>query len=197
MRRLTPCNSTGMAILISNAVLGSMLQANVAAAVDGIAPERVIIESISGGSIVVAFYIEEAPATAAGALSSNDAATQLTEMDASTLQSNFAGFVGLVQAPLQVAAASASPSTTSTTSDPEDGSNGFVWVLVVVALLICCAVVAGVKYKTASGSNAENAAKGAARCTALYCSDTRAADSSFFPHTISRCLFYARPYNST
>jgi hypothetical protein len=91
-----------MAILISNAVLGSMLQANVAAAVDGIAPERVIIESISGGSIVVAFYIEEAPATAAGALSSNDAATQLTEMDASTLQSNFAGFVGLVQAPHRI-----------------------------------------------------------------------------------------------
>ena len=75
-----------------------MLQDNVAAALDGVSAQRVKIESISAGSLVVAFYIEDDMAT--GALSGNDAATQLLAMDTSALQNTFPGFAGLEAAPV-------------------------------------------------------------------------------------------------
>ena len=75
-----------------------MVQANVAAALDGVTVERVHIESVTAASVVVSFYIDEA--TGAGA-SSNDAVSQFMAMDDATLQSTFSGFEGLEQAPVR------------------------------------------------------------------------------------------------
>ena len=75
-----------------------MVQANVAAALDGVTVERVHIESVTAASVVVSFYIGEA--TGAGT-SSSDAVLQFMAMDAATLQSTFSGFERLEQAPVR------------------------------------------------------------------------------------------------
>ena len=74
-------------------------QANVAAVLDGVSPERVKIESVGAASVVVAFYIEDA--LAGGTLSSEDATAQLMVMDASTLEATFPDLVGLDRAPVR------------------------------------------------------------------------------------------------
>jgi hypothetical protein len=76
-----------------------MLQASVAAVLDGVTQERVKIESISAASVVVAFYVEDD--NNAGTLSSDDATALMLAMDASILQNSFPGFVGVSEAPVR------------------------------------------------------------------------------------------------